>query len=84
MSFNLRIISGWIVIVISCVFGLYMTFNLLTLSYNIFIAITQSSQEIDWLVTFGNAATKIVAIYLCYEAFRWGRHLTRPESTEYV
>lgn len=81
---KLRIVSGWIVITIGCVVGLYMTFNLLLLSYNVFIAITQSSREIDWIVTVGRAAIKTFTVYLCYEAFRWGRHLTRPGSTEYV
>ncbi len=81
---KLRSISGWVVMTIACVVCLYITFYLLLLSYNIFIGITPSSRELDWLITTRNVAVKIFAIYLCYEVFRWGRHLIRPGRTEYV
>lgn len=84
MSSKLRIVSGWIVIAVSCVIGLYMVFNLLLLSYSIFNAVTQSSREIDWLVTVGRVVVKVFVVYLCYEGIRWGRHLTRPGSSEYT
>lgn len=83
---NLRNIAGWCVIILSflmllsCVgFFLYVSYQFIS---SVFIQAFEHRMEI--VMAFIKPILGCVGGVIALHAMRWGRHLTRPNSREYV